>query len=728
MGELNLDGVLAAVRNYLNFSNIKTPFFVAFNAKQDLVQLRDSLYSSAVIRLSDFCGTADSLPDEDRLIEYIQHSPQKSILLLGVGEYAVLSDNAGLVHRLFDLILDQAKIVVPLWNGHGILNEICGKDPRIRERKCVAFTHNDVHWTVKLFLRGLIDHPHTDGFKALLQKLEMGCNDEVNAFSALPLNPKWCKKINSAYEIYKLKHPDSPISKNFFSEEYWKRFCDDDRQRDNSIESPDRCLEILEGIQSDSPYLQLVISQTENYSNWKYNLLSALLSVSPKSYSFQELYLERKKIVSDFDRVSIEEYVMNTRKFSDPETQIHYLTTSTYIEINEMMSALSKCETFPEAIRWIYPELWNYMCEFKFLYGDFSEFLTHYFSDYKRQKIKNQIEPLFYDEVKELAESRPQFALPTRESVLEKLDDSNTCLFWVDALGCEWLAYIQFATERKRMKLKVTPTRAILPTITSVNRGFYDEWKGPKEKPIKELDKIKHGDFKNDYANRKEIPSHLSEEIEVIDHLIDDIGIWLKQHNGGKAVLTSDHGATRLAVILEKFTVWEMPEKGKHGGRCCKVSDFDGSLPSCSTKSDDEQWHVLAGYDQFRGGRSGDVEVHGGATLEEMIVPVVELEMLDSQIRVELVQKNYKVTFRDSEINLELFCISKLSNPSACFQGKLYPIVPHTEKNGHYWVKIPKVVTGEYVAEIYDGDTRIAQLDFSVVSGGATINNLNDFF
>ena len=116
------------------------------------------------------------------------------------------------------------------------------------------------------------------------------------------------------------------------------------------------------------------------------------------------------------------------------------------------------------------------MREFKFSYGEFSETLTNYFSDYKRQKVKNQIEPFFNGVVKELAESRPQFVLPTRESVLEKLDGSNVCLFWVDALGCEWLGYIQSAAERKGMKLKVTPTRSMLPTLTSMNRGFYDEW------------------------------------------------------------------------------------------------------------------------------------------------------------------------------------------------------------------------------------------------------------
>ena len=214
----------------------------------------------------------------------------------------------------------------------------------------------------------------------------------------------------------------------------------------------------------------------------------------------------------------------------------------------------------------------------------------------------------------------------------------------------------------------------------------------------------------------------------MLDRLIGDVGNWLKHHNGGKVILTSDHGATRLAVISNSYTIWEMPEKGKHGGRCCKVSEFDGDLPSCSTVSDDGNWHVLAGHDQFRGGRIGDVEVHGGATLEEMIVPVVELEMLDSSARIELIKKDYKVTFRDAEIALEFFSISRLSNPSVSFQGTRYSIVPCVGSDGHYLAKIPKVAAGDYTVEVYDGDTKISHLDFSVISGGATINKMDDFF
>ena len=257
--------------------------------------------------------------------------------------------------------------------------------------------------------------------------------------------------------------------------------------------------------------------------------------------------------------------------------------------------------------------------------SELDDILSSYFRDYKRQKVAGCIEDRFAEMVRDLAEDRPQFVLPSREDILESIGSANVVLCWVDALGCEFLGFIQAAAERFGLKIKVTPARAKLPSITSVNRGFFDDWQGMKMQPVGRIDKIKHGDFER--AN-PEMPSNvaaeLPHELAVLDETMRSIAATLRKNIGRKVVLTGDHGATRLAVLSGRETVWEMPEKGKHHGRCCRKSEFKGVLPPCVTESDDETWHVLAGYDRFKGGRMGDVEVHGGATIEEMVVPVVE--------------------------------------------------------------------------------------------------------
>ena len=42
-------------------------------------------------------------------------------------------------------------------------------------------------------------------------------------------------------------------------------------------------------------------------------------------------------------------------------------------------------------------------------------------------------------------------------------------------------------------------------------------------------------------------------------------------------------------------------------------------------KTKENGYWVLANYDRFKGGRPANIEVHGGATLEEVTVPVIEI-------------------------------------------------------------------------------------------------------
>jgi hypothetical protein len=426
-----------------------------------------------------------------------------------------------------------------------------------------------------------------------------------------------------------------------------------------------------------------------------------------------------------FSASDMADFIRESRIVSHPAVRIRYYTDTTEAEREEIVRLVAELESIPNAVERIYPALWNYLRDFQFSCGELAAPLSEYFRDYKREKIFNRLSPRFYDKVRDLAEDRPQFALPTRESVLEDLKAGNATLYWVDALGCEFLGEIQSAAERCGLKIKVSPVRAKLPSITSVNRGFFDEWAGDKVGPMKTLDKIKHGEFDCVASDRTAFAVHLPQEIEAVGKVIEEIASFLRARSNGKVVLASDHGATRLAVIAGRETVWAMPEKGKHGGRCCRKSDFDGELPSCVTESDDETWHVLAGYDRFKGGRMGDVEVHGGATIEEMVVPVVEFTLLDSDLRIRPTQDIFKVTFRDREITLPFFCSAPISSPTVELDGSRHPATP--KGDGHYEAPVPKPEAGEHRAYVYDGDTKIGELKFTVVSGGAQIRN-DDFF
>ena len=163
-----------------------------------------------------------------------------------------------------------------------------------------------------------------------------------------------------------------------------------------------------------------------------------------------------------------------------------------------------------------------------------------------------------------------------------------------------------------------------------------------------------------------------------------------------KAILVSDHGASRLAVIHETENMWEMGSKGEHSGRCCPKSDVDIQPPFAT---EENGFWVLANYDRFRGGRKANVEVHGGATLEEVVVPIIEITKLDEDIEITILEKVINVSFR-KKAAIKLFSKTELEDISVCVEGTFYK----AEKlnNNIYIVNMPQLKKArQYRADVY---------------------------
>ena len=107
--------------------------------------------------------------------------------------------------------------------------------------------------------------------------------------------------------------------------------------------------------------------------------------------------------------------------------------------------------------------------------------MTEYFDAYKNQKITNTLEDDFLAKVEDFAQNRKYNRLPTRNEVIDRLDKTDTYLLWLDALGVEYLAFISNLVRTRGLSLSINIARSELPTITSMNRGFFDDWQGSKK-------------------------------------------------------------------------------------------------------------------------------------------------------------------------------------------------------------------------------------------------------
>ena len=56
------------------------------------------------------------------------------------------------------------------------------------------------------------------------------------------------------------------------------------------------------------------------------------------------------------------------------------------------------------------------------------------------------------------------------------------------------------------------------------------------------------------------------------------------------------------------------------------------AYPAIIHLEEDNGYWVLANYDRFKGGRQASVEVHGGASIEEVTVPIIEITQKQSNI------------------------------------------------------------------------------------------------
>lgn len=267
-----------------------------------------------------------------------------------------------------------------------------------------------------------------------------------------------------------------------------------------------------------------------------------------------------------------------------------------------------------------------------------------------------------------LAKSRAFNRLPTRNEIIEGLDKDSTYLYWLDSLGVEYLAFIKELVYMRGLSISISIARAEQPTITVYNRDFYDTWPENKKEKNDELDETKHkakGGY--NFQNNK-LPIYLAKELDIISSVIDKAATELALRRYKRFLIVSDHGASRLAVLRRKEEKYETDTKGENSGRCCKFFEpYD--LPFAV---EENGYLVLADYGRFKGSRAANVEVHGGASLEEVVVPVIELMLKDNTITVEVVEKFVTVDFRTGT-EITLFLNTPVKNVSVVINNKRYP-------------------------------------------------------
>lgn len=481
---------------------------------------------------------------------------------------------------------------------------------------------------------------------------------------------------------------------------------------------------------SENAYLSYALGKSRHWRDlWEHIFLS-LSSLSFQMREFEKYCEGRKRLLEGqtIPATWVSEYQdAIAQKGRDA---IWYLFAGTAWEEKMLFQCLADYDYTKEEVMGVlkthFPDLFAYMKSFTFtMHQKVPErlvpLLTKYFDDYKWQKLMNHLIPDFKAQVNTLAEHRVYNQFPVRSLALSQMKKENTMMYFVDALGVEYLSYISEKCKTYGLLLSIQVVHGELPSITSQNTEFMN----PGVINIKDLDEKKHESQTYNYEKQK-IPLHLVAELKAIDGVLQTIRDGLLTKEMKSAIIISDHGATRLAVLNDEeygaeFIVGE--SKGQHSGRCCQVEE-DPGIPFAAYENG---YAVLANYMRFKGSRKADVEVHGGATLEETLVPLLQISLKPKDPMVEF--QPALVQLRKKEVG-ELLLVTNfdMADPYIIVNGKIYRGKLDTHRRRAI-IPLPDMKrTHDYMADIYDGDTLLKEQVAFHVKKEVAKDNLGDIF
>ena len=98
--------------------------------------------------------------------------------------------------------------------------------------------------------------------------------------------------------------------------------------------------------------------------------------------------------------------------------------------------------------------------------------------------------------------------------------------------------------------------------------------------------------------------------------------------------------------------------------------------------------------------------MHGGATLEEVVVPIIEITKFAEDIEVSIIEKVITVSFR-KKAAIRLFSKTKLQNVAVLIDGKYYDA--KEQDNNMYLVDMPQLKKAKrYSVDVYASNNLIA--------------------
>jgi hypothetical protein len=298
-----------------------------------------------------------------------------------------------------------------------------------------------------------------------------------------------------------------------------------------------------------------------------------------------------------------------------------WLNCGTDPERTELLRRCAVDGLVSNAVKDVYPEAVSYM-NVDHVFGD--ETLEEYFKTYRELKMTGRVTLEFYEKA---LKAVPPSSVQSRDAKVQRYAADNGCaLLVVDAMGAEWMPMLVAQARKRNIGVdSIAVGEAHLPTSTKFNNIYWPDV-ARRLPDIKRFDNIVHNGAEAHEARCAE--ENLAAALDVIDgEVLPRVAEGLVRFE--RVLVTADHGSSRLAVLARqsepRLALTLVCETG------VEISDwrYRASVaqrecpPELEETLDGKHW-VVRGYNRLpkKGGGQG-FELHGGATLEERLVPVV---------------------------------------------------------------------------------------------------------
>ena len=291
-------------------------------------------------------------------------------------------------------------------------------------------------------------------------------------------------------------------------------------------------------------------------------------------------------------------------------------------ELSGLIQRAAQIDLFtglPETYRKAAPVLDDYLSPF-FDYG--SSLLTDYFYTLRMFRIKNTVTKAFTERA---YQAFVPDEIPQRDVILSEWNDGNTGLFVVDGMGAEYYPLLIKLSERSGFTVEARRiASAKLPTSTDFNSIKWNP--SCVILNAKKADDISHvGHSAHEICDYAE---NLSETLRFFQITVME-RITKALQKFPRVVVTADHGSSWLAVIAHKGKLsrtisWDNPDDWRYAKVPANMEATD-DFESVYRPDLEEHYFVVRGYNRLAKQGGKPYGLHGGASLEERLIPFVVL-------------------------------------------------------------------------------------------------------